>query len=76
MWIAYNANYFYGGTTSYGAGRNEDLQDNSRMGLTFALPLNQAQSLKFSYSRGARTSVGAKFDSIAVAWQMIWGPKR
>ena len=75
MWIAYDANYYTGGRTSFGAGKNEDLQDNSRMGLTFAMPINRTQSLKFNYSRGARTSVGAKFDSIGVAWQLVWGPK-
>ena len=76
MWISSDANYYTGGRTSFGAGKNEDLQDNSRMGLTFAMPVNRNQSLKFNYSRGARTSVGAKFDSIGVAWQWVWGPKR
>jgi hypothetical protein len=74
IWIAYDANYYTGGRTSFGAGKNEDLQSNSRMGLTFAMPVNRTNSFKVSYSRGAYTTVGAKFDSIGVAWQVIWGP--
>lgn len=73
MWIAYNANYYRGGRTSFGEGKNLDLLSNSRMGLTFAMPVSKQQSLKFSYSRGAFTTIGADFDSVAVAWQYVWG---
>jgi hypothetical protein len=74
MWIAYNANYYTGGRTSFGDGKNEDLQSNSRMGLTFSMPVNRNNTLKFSYSRGAFTTIGADFDSFGVAWTHIWGP--
>jgi hypothetical protein len=73
MWIAYNANYYRGGRTSFGNGKNLDLMSNSRMGLTFAMPVSKQQSLKFSHSRGAFTTIGADFDSLAVAWQYVWG---
>ncbi len=73
MWIAYDANYYTGGRTSFGDGKNEDLQSNSRMGLTFSLPVNRQNTLKFSYSRGAFTTIGADFDSFGVAWTHIWG---
>jgi hypothetical protein len=74
MWIAYDANYYTGGRTSYGEGKNEDLQNNSRMGLTFSMPVNRTNSIKVSYSSGAFTTVGADFQSIGLAWQVIWGP--
>jgi len=74
MWISYDANYYTGGRTSYGGGKNEDLQSNSRMGLTFAMPVNRTNSLKVSYSRGAYTTIGADFDAIGISWQVIWGP--
>ncbi len=73
MWIAYDANYYTGGRTSFGNGKNEDLQSNSRMGLTFSMPVNRKNTLKFSYSRGAFTTIGADFDSFGVAWTYIWG---
>jgi hypothetical protein len=51
---------------------NQDLQKNSRMGFTFALPLTKQQSLKFTTSKGARTTIGADFTSYGVSWQMLW----
>jgi len=75
MWIAYDVNYYTGGRTSFGGGKNEDLQSNSRMGLTFSIPVNRNNTLKFSYSRGAFTTIGADFDSFGVAWTHIWGAK-
>lgn len=68
MWIAYNANYYRGGRTSFGNGKNLDLMSNSRMGLTFSMPVSKTQSLKFSYSRGAFTTIGADFDFLVVVW--------
>jgi hypothetical protein len=51
---------------------SQDLQHNSRVGLTFALPVDRQHSLKFSYSRGAFYNIGAAFDSFAVAYQYVW----
>ena len=73
MWIAYDANYYTGGRTSFGSGKNEDLQSNSRMGLTFSMQVNRKNAIKFSYSRGAFTTIGADFDSFGVAWTYVWG---
>jgi len=72
MWLAFDANYYTGGRTTVGGKVNEDLQKNSRMGFTFALPLTKQQSLKFNTSKGARTTVGADFTSYGVAWQVMW----
>jgi hypothetical protein len=36
------------------------------------MPVGARQSLKASYSTGATTSIGGDFDSVGVAWQMIW----
>jgi len=72
MWLALDANYYSGGRSSLNGVQKDDEQHNSRMGLTFALPLNAQHSLKFSYSRGAITNIGADFDSFGVAWQYVW----
>jgi hypothetical protein len=76
MWLAIDGNYYNGGRTTVDGVHNDDLQSNSRVGLTFALPLHQAHSLKFSYSRGAITRIGADFDSFGLSYQYIWGAKR
>jgi hypothetical protein len=72
MWLAFDANFYNGGRTSVDGVPKADLQQNSRAGLTFSLPVTKTQSLKFSFSKGAVTSVGADFDSYGVAWQVIW----
>ncbi len=72
MWLAFDANFFNGGRTSVNGVPKADLQQNSRVGLTFAMPVNKQHSLKISFSRGAITSIGADFNSIGVAWQYIW----
>jgi hypothetical protein len=71
-WIALDANYYSGGRTSLNGRENADKQDNSRVGVTFALPLNQQHGLKFVFSRGAVTNIGADFDSFGIAYQYIW----
>jgi len=75
MWLAFDANYYNGGRTTIDGVPSDDLQSNSRMGLTFALPLNRQHSLKFSYSRGAVTRIGADFDSFGVSYQYVWASK-
>lgn len=75
MWLAFDANYYNGGRTTIDGVRSDDLQSNSRMGLTFALPLHRQHSLKFSYSRGAVTRIGADFDSFGLAYQYVWASK-
>ena len=73
MWLALDLNYYNGGTTKVDGLENLDLQQNSRAGLTFMLPLNRRNSLRFAYSRGARTTIGAAFDAFAVGYSYVWG---
>jgi hypothetical protein len=73
MWIAFDANYYYGGRTTVDGQENFDLQKNSRVGVTLAVPLNPRQSLKFALSRGAYTSVGADFTAFVAGFQYLWG---
>ena len=73
MWIAFDANFYAGGRTTVDGTLNLDLQRNSRLGATYALPLDARQSLKFSYSRGAYTTIGADFHAIGFAYQYLWG---
>jgi hypothetical protein len=73
LWAAFDANFYAGGRTSVDGRLNQDLQRNSRAGLTIAVPLDPRQSLKFSYSRGAYTTIGADFHALAVGYQLLWG---
>ncbi len=73
LWVAFDANYYFGGRTSFNGSRNADIQRNSRAGGTLSIPVTARQSLKFTGSAGARTTIGANFVSIGVAYQYLWG---
>ncbi|HEY6305676.1 MAG TPA: transporter [Candidatus Angelobacter sp.] len=69
MWAAVDGIYYTGGRTTTDGVRGDDLQQNVRVGLTFALPITRAQSLKFQYTRGAVTRVGGNFTTAAITYQ-------
>ena len=72
MWLAGDANYFTGGRTTIGGKQNLDLQRNSRIGATFSSALNRQQAIRMSISRGAYTTIGADFTSIAASYSYAW----
>ncbi len=73
LWISLDVNYWYGGRTSLnGLESAGSLQANSRIGVTGSVPLNRAQSLKFSYSDGAIVRVGGGFRVLSLGWQYGW----
>lgn len=73
IWAAMDGNYYWGGTTTLDGVEGNDLQENSRFGLTFALPVNIHHSLKFNFSTGISTRTGSDFSAVGVVWQYRWG---
>jgi hypothetical protein len=76
IWAALDGTYYWGGRTTLDGVERNDLQQNSRLGFTFALPLNLHHSLKLHFSTGTSTRTGSDFDSIGFAWQYRWVRKR
>lgn len=72
MWLSANANFYAGGRTTVDGAHNLDLQRNSRVGATFSRALNRRHAIRASVSRGAYTTIGADFTSIAVAYNYAW----
>ena len=72
MWLAADANYYTGGRTTIGGKENLDLQRNSRVGATFSSALNRRQSIRMSVSKGAYTTIGADFISVAFGYNYAW----
>jgi hypothetical protein len=72
MWLAGDANFFTGGRTTIGGKQNLDLQRNSRIGATFSAALDRHQAIRMSVSRGAYTTIGAEFTSIAFGYNYAW----
>jgi hypothetical protein len=71
--VSANANCYGGGRTTVNDKANVDLQRNSRVGVTVTRPLPGGRVLRVAVSRGAVTTVGADFTSVAVSFQQAWG---
>jgi Putative MetA-pathway of phenol degradation len=72
MWLAADANYYAGGRTTIDGTQNFDLQRNSRIGATFSTAVARGHAIRMSVSRGAYTTIGADFTSIAVGYNYAW----
>lgn len=71
-WLAANANFYTGGRTTIGEKQNLDLQRNSRIGATFSSAFKGHHAIRVAVSRGAYTTIGADFTSIAVGYNYAW----
>ena len=71
-WLALDGTWYRGGQTSVNGGLKADLQRNTRAGATLSLPIGRRQSVKLSYTTGASTRVGTDFDTLGVAWQLVF----
>lgn len=72
MWLAADANFYSGGRTTIDGRINLDLQRNARIGSTFSAGLTRQQAIRMSVSRGAYTTIGGDFISIAVGYNYAW----
>jgi hypothetical protein len=73
IWAAADGTYYWGGHTTVDGVEGDDLQKNTRLGLTVAVPMNIRHSLKFTCSTGVSTRTGTDFNSVGVFWQYRWG---
>ena len=72
MWLSLDGTYFTGNRTSLNGAWADNMQANTRIGLTFALPVDRSSSLKFYASSGTSTRTGSSFDAVGFAWQYRW----
>jgi hypothetical protein len=72
MFLAADANFYRGGRTTVDGVKHLDLQRNARVGWTFSWALDQHRSLRASFSRGAYTTIGGDFTSVAVGYNYAW----
>jgi hypothetical protein len=70
-WVAIDGTWFSGGETRVDGVLSPDLQRNTRLGVTFSVPVTGQQSVKFVYSTGATTRRGSHFDTVNVTWQLV-----
>ena len=72
-WLALNSTYFTGGRTTVNGVKGDNMQTNTRVGLTLALPVDRYNSVKLYASTGTSTRTGSDFNAVGIAWQYRWG---
>jgi hypothetical protein len=72
LWLAGDATFYTGGTTTVDGVRKADLQRNTRLGLTLAVPVKRRGAVKVSWSRGVVIRIGGNFTTLAVGYQFLW----
>jgi hypothetical protein len=73
IWAALDGTYYWGGHTTLEGVEGNDLQKNSRLGFTFALPVNIHHTFKFNVSTGVSTRTGSDYNIVGLIWQYRWG---
>jgi hypothetical protein len=73
VWAAIDGTYYWGGHTTVDGIQGDDLQKNTRLGLTVAIPLGIHQSIKINLSTGVSTRTGSDYDVAGLMWQYRWG---
>jgi hypothetical protein len=73
VWVALSGTYDYGGRSTTDGVRNSDLENNSRIGATLALPVNRNNSVKLYASSSVHTSAGNNYNLVGIVWQYRWG---
>lgn len=71
-WIAFNATYYTGGTSTINQVTKDDRQSNIRLGLTAVVPTGKLSSLKLAASTGAVVRIGQDFTTYSIGWQRSW----
>jgi len=72
-WVAVNGSYYLGNRSTVDHVENDDQQEGTRFGATFAIPLNRYQSIKLYGITGFDAHRRHDFTAGGVAWQIRWG---
>ena len=76
MWLAFSSGYGYGGQISVNGIGQEITISQLRLALTYALPLNKKNTLKFAIVSGIRFQQGSDFDVFGVTFNRKWLDKK
>jgi hypothetical protein len=72
LWLAADGTWYHGGLTAVNDVSSSLALNNSRLGLTLSVPVGDRYSLKASYSSGLVVQKGTNFNTVAIAWQVLW----
>ena len=72
LWLGLGLTWYSGGQSTVGGVEQPDSLDNSRAGITLALPIGKQQSVKLAFSTGTSARAGGEYDNYAISWQFLW----
>lgn len=72
LWLAVDGTWYSGGETQVDGVVKADRQDNSRIGVTLAVPLGGGHSIKAAWAKGATTRIGQDFTTVGLTYQYRW----
>lgn len=71
FWASVDLNYYWGGRSSINGVDSDDIQRNSRLGLTIVKPFANRYALKLGLSTGTVTRSGGDFNMVLVSLQAL-----
>jgi hypothetical protein len=72
LWLGASGTWYTGGTTSVDGVSDRNRQDNSRAGLTLAVPVGKQNSIKLAWSKGVTARFGGDLETYSLSWQYLW----
>lgn len=72
LWLGLSLTWYAGGETTVDGVNKRDELENTRAGLTLAIPVGTRHSVKLAWSTGTSARAGGDYDNISVAWQYLW----
>jgi hypothetical protein len=72
FWASLDANFYRGGETRVGSDFNDDLQRNSRAGVTLVFPVRGRHAIRGSFSTGVSTRSGGDFEMYSLSYFFSW----
>ena len=72
IWASLDLNFYQGGQSTVAGVERDDIQRNSRFGLSLAYPINKEHLIRAGYSTGVVTEVGSNFSMYSLAYLYAW----
>ncbi|MEH6587707.1 MAG: transporter [Halioglobus sp.] len=72
FWASFDLNGYRGGQSEIGGRRLDDLQRDSKFGLTVVFPIARKQAIKFGYSMGSVNDADEDFDVYQLSYQRVF----
>jgi hypothetical protein len=72
LWLGMSGTWYTGGTTAVDGVSDRNRQENSRAGLTLAIPVGQQNSVKLAWSKGVSARFGGDLETYSLNWQYLW----